>query len=112
MESVVLNSLGFELTVASIQNFLSRFLKAGQLLSEDCTKRSNELEELFAEVCSCACLILNQKKKIELLSCVQYIAELTLQEYRFIQYTPSMIAASAVCLTHQVFQLEGTYAGF
>lgn len=82
MESVVLNSLGFELTVASIQNFLSRYLKAGQLLSEDRTKRSNE--ELFAE----------------------YIAELTLQEYRFIRYTPSMIAASAVCLTRQVFRLE------
>ena len=51
METVVLNSLGFELTVASIPTFLSRFLKAGQLLSEDRAKRSNE--ELFAEVCSC-----------------------------------------------------------
>lgn len=82
MESVVLNHLGFELTVASIHNFLSRFLKIGQLLSEDRTSKSRE--EYFAE----------------------YIAELTLQDYRFIKFTPSMIAASAVCLTRQVFGQE------
>ena len=67
MESVVLNSLGFELTVASIQNFLSRYLKAGQLLSEDRTKRSNE--ELFAEVCSCVFLILSRNKSRIIVVC-------------------------------------------
>ena len=60
MESIVLNSLGFELTVASIQNFLSRFLKAGQLLSEGHCERSNE--GLFAQVRSCVGLIASRNR--------------------------------------------------
>ncbi|XP_041458449.1 G2/mitotic-specific cyclin-A-like [Lytechinus variegatus] len=37
----------------------------------------------------------------------QYLAELTLQEYDFIKYVPSMIAASAVCLANHTVNNEG-----
>lgn len=37
----------------------------------------------------------------------QYLAELTLQEYDFIKYVPSMIAASAVCLANHTLNNEG-----
>lgn len=36
----------------------------------------------------------------------QYLAELTLQEYDFIKYAPSMIAASAVCLANHTLNNE------
>ncbi|XP_071492210.1 G2/mitotic-specific cyclin-A-like [Diadema antillarum] len=37
----------------------------------------------------------------------QYLAELTLQEYDFIKYIPSVIAASAVCLANHTLNNEG-----
>eukprot|EP01028_Stygiella_incarcerata_P014549 TRINITY_DN981_c0_g3_i1.p1 TRINITY_DN981_c0_g3~~TRINITY_DN981_c0_g3_i1.p1 ORF type:complete len:603 (-),score=205.75 TRINITY_DN981_c0_g3_i1:503-2311(-) len=34
-----------------------------------------------------------------------YLAELTLQEYRFVQFPPSLVAASCVCLAHHALSL-------
>ncbi|KAA8521743.1 hypothetical protein F0562_012416 [Nyssa sinensis] len=72
MESQVLNFLGFQLSVPTTKKFLRRFTQAAQF----CYKvPSVELEFL-----------------------ANYLAELTLVEYSFLRFFPSLVAASAVFL--------------
>ncbi|XP_057959362.1 cyclin-A2-1-like [Malania oleifera] len=72
MESQVLNFLHFKLSVPTTKTFLRRFLQAAQVSSK------------------VPCL------ELELLA--NYLAELTLVEYSFLEFLPSLIAASAVFL--------------
>ncbi|XP_019436015.1 PREDICTED: cyclin-A2-2 [Lupinus angustifolius] len=72
MESEVLKLLHFQLSVPTTKTFLRRFIKAAQ----------SSYEVGYVE--------------LEFLA--NYLAELTLVEYSFLQFLPSMIAASAVLL--------------
>ncbi|XP_075522537.1 cyclin-A2-2-like [Primulina tabacum] len=72
MEGRVLNYLGFQLSIPTAKKFLRRFIHAAQISYEI---PSVELEFL-----------------------ANYFAELTLIEYSFLKFLPSLIAASAVFL--------------
>ncbi|KAK7293600.1 hypothetical protein RJT34_16470 [Clitoria ternatea] len=72
MESEVLNLLHFQLSVPTIKSFLRRFIQAAQSSYK--------------------------VPYIELEFLANYLAELTLVEYSFLQFLPSVIAASAVLL--------------
>ncbi|KAJ4828251.1 hypothetical protein Tsubulata_012057 [Turnera subulata] len=72
MESQVLNFLYFQLSVPTTKTFLRRFIQAAQA------------------PCKVPCV------ELELLA--NYLAELTLAEYNFLKFLPSLIAASAVFL--------------
>ncbi|KAG8381884.1 hypothetical protein BUALT_Bualt05G0019200 [Buddleja alternifolia] len=72
MESRVLNLLGFQLFVPTTKKFLRRFIQAAQVSYK---VPSVELEFL-----------------------ANYLAELTLIEYSFVKFLPSLIAASAIFL--------------
>ncbi|XP_051151139.1 cyclin-A2-1-like [Andrographis paniculata] len=72
MESRVLNYLAFQLSVPTTKKFLRRFIQAAQVSYK---APSVELEFL-----------------------ANYLAELTLIDYNFLKYLPSLIAASAVFL--------------
>ncbi|KAK7320716.1 hypothetical protein VNO77_30445 [Canavalia gladiata] len=72
MESEVLNLLHFQLSVPTTKTFLRRFIQAAQ---SSYKVPCDELEFL-----------------------ANYLAELTLVEYSFLQFLPSLIAASAVLL--------------
>ncbi|XP_011081887.1 cyclin-A2-2-like isoform X1 [Sesamum indicum] len=72
MESRVLNFLGFQLSVPTTKKFLRRFIQAAQVSYK---VPSVELEFL-----------------------ANYLAELTLIDYSFLKFLPSLIAASAVFL--------------
>ncbi|KNA21165.1 hypothetical protein SOVF_045530 [Spinacia oleracea] len=72
MERKVLNSLCFQLSVPTIKTFLRRYIHAAQATYKD---RLVDLEYL-----------------------ANYLAELTLVEFSFLRFLPSLIAASAVFL--------------
>ncbi|GMI78065.1 Cyclin A2;4 [Hibiscus trionum] len=72
MESQVLKYFGFQLFAPTAKTFLRRFLRAAQA---SYTTPSLELEYL-----------------------ANYLAELTLMDYGFLNFAPSMVAASAVFL--------------
>uniref|UniRef100_A0A5B7AZV4 Putative cyclin-A2-4-like n=1 Tax=Davidia involucrata TaxID=16924 RepID=A0A5B7AZV4_DAVIN len=72
MESQVLNYLGFQLSAPTAKTFLRRFLRAAQASYKT---PSLELEFL-----------------------ANYLAELTLADYEFLKFLPSIVAASAVFL--------------
>ncbi|GJY39309.1 cyclin [Tanacetum coccineum] len=72
MEREVLDVLGFHLSVPTVQKFLRRFILAAQSSSK-------------APV-------------VELEYLANYLAELTLTEYSFLKFRPSLVAASAVYL--------------
>ncbi|KAJ1438225.1 Cyclin-like [Sesbania bispinosa] len=72
METEVLNLLYFQLSVPTIKTFLRRFIQAAQ----------SSYKVPYVE--------------LEFLA--NYLAELTLVEYSFLQFLPSLIAASAVLL--------------
>ncbi|PIN00916.1 G2/Mitotic-specific cyclin A [Handroanthus impetiginosus] len=72
MESCLLNFLGFQLSIPTTKKFLRRFIQAAQVSYK---VPSVELEFL-----------------------ANYLAELTLIEYSFLKFIPSLIAASAVFL--------------
>ncbi|PSS01164.1 Cyclin-A2-2 like [Actinidia chinensis var. chinensis] len=72
MESQVLNFLGFQLSVPTTKKFLRRSIQVAQV---SCKVPCVELEFL-----------------------ANYLAELTLVEYSFLKFLPSVIAASAVFL--------------
>ncbi|KAL2346803.1 hypothetical protein Fmac_000803 [Flemingia macrophylla] len=72
MEREVLNLLNFQLSVPTIKTFLRRFIQAAQ--------------SSYKAPC------------IELEFLANYLAELALVEYSFVQFLPSLVAASAVFL--------------
>ncbi|KAH7657280.1 G2/Mitotic-specific cyclin A domain-containing protein [Dioscorea alata] len=72
MESQVLNYIGFRLSVPTIETFLRRFIRAAQTS--------------------------HQVPALTLGHLANYLAELTLVEYCFLKFLPSVIAASAVFL--------------
>ncbi|KAL3633449.1 hypothetical protein CASFOL_022211 [Castilleja foliolosa] len=72
MESRVLNFVGFQLCVPTTKKFLRRFVQAAQVSYE-----------VFS---------------VELEFLANYLAELTLIDYNFLKFLPSLIAASAVFL--------------
>lgn len=72
MESQVLNFLGFQLSVPTTKKFLRRYIQAAQ--------------SSYKVPC------------VELEFLANYLAELTLTEYSFLKFLPSLIAASAVFL--------------
>lgn len=72
MERQVLNCLGFQLSVPTIKTFLRRFVRAAQA--------SYEVPSLVLGYLA------------------NYLAELTLIDYSFLKFLPSVIAASAVFL--------------
>lgn len=71
MECQVLNDLGFHLSVPTTKTFLRRFLRAGAA---------------------------NTASPVTLGYLANYLAELTLTEYGFLKFLPSVVAASAVFL--------------
>ncbi|KAF3782600.1 Cyclin-A2-1 [Nymphaea thermarum] len=73
MEADVLNHLHFELATPTTKTFLRRFLRAAQASSK--MDRIYELEFL-----------------------ANYLAELTLLDYDFLKFVPSLVAASAIFL--------------
>ncbi len=106
MESVVLNTLNFELSTISILKFLARFLKAARLDqivtgAADQQKKISEMK-LFAEVRK-PCGQRERRARVTP-GPLQYVAELTLQDYKFIKILPSKIAAAVVSLTLRVFR--------
>ena len=107
MESVVLNTLNFELSTISILKFLARFLKAArldQLVSgADQAKKVSEMK-LFAEVRERFGLGSLLPALVITVGSLQYVAELTLQDYKFIKVLPSKVAAAVVSLTLRVFR--------
>ncbi|KAF6138463.1 hypothetical protein GIB67_022497 [Kingdonia uniflora] len=72
MESQVLNCLGFQVSVPTIQSFLRRFVRAAQASYKD------------------------PSPKLEFLT--NYLAEFSLVEYDFLKILPSLIATSTVFL--------------
>ncbi|XP_010670757.1 cyclin-A2-2 isoform X1 [Beta vulgaris subsp. vulgaris] len=72
MERKVLNFLCFQLSVPTIKTFLRRYVHAAQATYED--------------------------SLVDLEFLANYLAELTLVEYNFLRFLPSLIAASAVFL--------------
>ncbi|KAG6516803.1 hypothetical protein ZIOFF_027283 [Zingiber officinale] len=82
MESQVLNYLGFKLSLPTTKTFLRRFLRAANALSENPTLTFGHL--------------------------ANYLAELTLVEYSFLKFLPSVIAASAVFLARWTLQSHQT----
>ncbi|XP_060216325.1 cyclin-A2-2 [Lycium barbarum] len=72
MESLVLNFLGFQLAAPTTKKFLRRFVQAAQASYE--------------------------VPSVELEFMANYLAELTLAEYSFLKFLPSITAASAVFL--------------
>ncbi|XP_019416507.1 PREDICTED: cyclin-A2-2-like [Lupinus angustifolius] len=72
MEIEVLNLLNFKLSVPTTKTFLRRFIQAAQSSY--------------------------QVPRVELEFLANYLAELTLVEYRFLKFLPSLVAASAVFL--------------
>ncbi|KAJ1411007.1 Cyclin-like [Sesbania bispinosa] len=72
MESEVLNLLHFQLSVPTAKTFLRRFIQAAQSSYK--------------------------VPRVELEFLANYLAELTLVEYSFLQFLPSLVAASAVFL--------------
>ncbi|KAL6996529.1 Cyclin-A2-3 [Sarracenia purpurea var. burkii] len=81
MECQVLNYLGFQLSAPTAQTFLRRFLRAAQAY---CKPPSLELEYL-----------------------ANYLAELTLVDFEFLKFLPSIIAASAVFLARWTLDQSG-----
>ncbi|KAL2897718.1 Cyclin-A2-2 [Bienertia sinuspersici] len=75
MERKILNSLCFQLSVPTIKTFLRRYIHAAQVTYKKLQDRLVDLEFL-----------------------ANYLAELTLVEYSFVRFLPSLIAASAVFL--------------
>ncbi|GAB2275580.1 hypothetical protein Dimus_010339 [Dionaea muscipula] len=80
MESHVLNFLRFQLSVPTTKTFLRRFVQAAQATCK--------------VVCECPGLVPAPSFDLEYLA--NYLAELTLIDYSFLKYLPSLIAASAV----------------
>ncbi|XP_038999682.1 cyclin-A2-4-like [Hibiscus syriacus] len=80
MESEVLKCFGFQLFAPTAKSFLRRFLRAAQA---SYTTPSLELEYL-----------------------TDYLAELTLVDYGFLNFAPSMVAASAVFLARWTLDQE------
>ncbi|KAL5074279.1 hypothetical protein RYX36_013263 [Vicia faba] len=72
MEKEVLSLLRFQLSVPTTKTFLRRFIQAAQSSYKD--------------------------PRVELEFLANYLAELTLVEYSFLQFLPSLVAASAVFL--------------
>ena len=77
MEGMVLNRLNFELSVATSKVFINRFLKAA---------KAGECDSTTEMLC-------------------KYLCELTLQEYAFVKYRPSEIAAAALRLALHTMRL-------
>eukprot|EP00276_Gloeochaete_wittrockiana_P007398 CAMPEP_0184667264 /NCGR_PEP_ID=MMETSP0308-20130426/66306_1 /TAXON_ID=38269 /ORGANISM="Gloeochaete witrockiana, Strain SAG 46.84" /LENGTH=398 /DNA_ID=CAMNT_0027112353 /DNA_START=215 /DNA_END=1411 /DNA_ORIENTATION=- len=71
MESTMLSTLGFNLSLPTARMFLPRMLKLSGALASSAAPK--ELEET-----------------------AQFLLELTLQEYKFLKYTPSHVASSAL----------------
>ncbi|CAN6192799.1 unnamed protein product [Urochloa humidicola] len=72
MEGLVLNDLGFHLSVPTTKTFLRRFLRAAQA-----SRKTPSITLGFV---------------------ANYLAELTLMDYGFLKFLPSVVAASAVFL--------------
>lgn len=77
MEGMILNRLAFELSVVTAKVFLNRFLKAA---------KAGECDSTTQMLC-------------------QYLCELTLQEYSFLKYRPSEIAAASLRLALHTMRL-------
>ncbi|KAL1495805.1 hypothetical protein AB1Y20_016666 [Prymnesium parvum] len=77
MEGMVLNRLEFELSVATTRAFLNRFLNVA---------RAGECDQTTEKLC-------------------EYLCELTLQEYAFVKYRPSEIAAAALRMALHTMRL-------
>ena len=77
MEGMVLNRLNFELSVATTKVFINRFLKAA---------KAGECDSTTEMLC-------------------KYLCELTQQEYGFIKYRPSEVAAAGLRLALHTMRL-------
>lgn len=77
MEAIILNRLNFELSIATSKGFLNRYMKAA---------KAGECDATTEALC-------------------QYLCELTLQEYSFLKYRPSQIAAAAFRLALHTMRL-------
>jgi len=82
MESLMLNTLSFNLTVPSSLQFVGRFAKASGFAKDE------------------------SKESQKFIGLANYIAELMLQEYFMIKYLPSMVAASATYLAIKIMNKD------
>ncbi|KAK9141562.1 hypothetical protein Syun_010962 [Stephania yunnanensis] len=82
MESQILNDMGFQLSAPTVKTFLRRYLRAAQ-----------------ASFYKVPCL------EMEFLA--YYLAELTLVDYGFLKFLPSLIAASAVFVARWTLDQSG-----
>ncbi|KAL6533879.1 hypothetical protein OROHE_013712 [Orobanche hederae] len=82
MESSVLNFLEFQLSVPTTKKFLRRFIQAAQV---SYTVRETDFNWILIP-------------SVELEFLANYLAELTLMDYSFLKFLPSIIAASALFL--------------
>jgi hypothetical protein len=117
MEAGILNRLDFVLTVATPKVFLKRFFRAAtaSCKAQDRTKKLSNVRALGrarpasarARVRGSVCLTLRARPSAtSARDRAQYLCELTLQEYTFLKYLPSMIAASCLFLSLHAIEKE------
>ncbi|KAL0487833.1 cyclin [Acrasis kona] len=80
MERIVLSNLDFNVTVATLYPFLKRYLKCGRC-----------------------------EENMDVVWTTQYICEMSLSEYQSLQYTPSMMACSAIYLANRLNNVENPW---
>jgi len=81
MEQRMLRKLKYELAVATEKTFIRRFQRAAAAHVED------------------------NRTLVDVVLLSNYLVELTLQEYHFVNYLPSLIATAAVCVALSAFTL-------
>lgn len=120
MEAGILNKLDFMLTVATPKVFLKRYFRVAAIAA-NADHRTNNLSQVRLRSHNPApsprsrgrnaCKCCRRAKRVAVLCSLtcsrsspldapaQYLCELTLQEYGFLKYLPSMIAAAALFLS-------------
>jgi cyclin B len=82
MESIVLNTLKFNLTTSSVHRFAERYIKVAVAQSN-----APKDPEQFAQL-------------------VHFLTELSMQDYKLLKYLPSTMAASAVYLALRILECQ------
>lgn len=110
MESIILKRLDFRLAVATPWHFLKRFLMAGAAGANEIllthvsfclqSERTSKLLGVLARPASHAVRLCDLHSQ-------QYLCELTLQEYSFLKYKPSLVAAASVYLARLTLNIPG-----
>ena len=125
MESEIINTLAFNFTVPTTYHFLNRFFKVranrrSQRARSRCRlaqipyiSHRNERERLMGDCFHVFCVALccqaaGAEPGCKFKQAARYYAERTLQEYKFLKYRSSMIAAAACSLALKATRGEAT----